>query len=228
MVTARGWWDLADRATFYPDDLPEDWQLTYFANCFRTTLLPSSVWSLSDASQVAQWRNEVPAGFRFVAEQPRARLTAHPTARSTAPARSTQAEPPLQAAILGQLLEPKLAAWLEPVASPPRVPADAGEPAAGKPAVEAWFRYLGPGSDAGADPDSGSGSNAGEPNAARERYAVQAPSALHQDLRGAKHWLSALIQHHGHAPSLIILAQPTSNSLGAWQALLELLGLSQR
>lgn len=42
-VSARGWWDLADRATFYPDDLPEDWQLSYFANCFRTTLLPASL-----------------------------------------------------------------------------------------------------------------------------------------------------------------------------------------
>ncbi|MBK5931634.1 DUF72 domain-containing protein [Halochromatium salexigens] len=201
MVSARGWWDLADRATFYPDDLPEDWQLSYFANCFHATLLPASFWRPSEASQFAQWRDEVPAGFRFVAEQPCAR--------------STPAEPPLQAAILERWLAPKLAAWLEPVASAPRIPADAGEPA-----VEAWFRYLGPAPDAG--------SNAGEPNAVREHYAVQAPSALHQDLRGARHWLSALIEHQGQAPSLIILAQPSSNSLGAWQELLELLGLSQR
>ncbi len=197
MVTARGWWDLADSATFYPDDLPEDWRLTYFANGFRATLLPSALWSASEPSQMAQWREEVPAGFRFVAEQPRAR--------------PTQPEAPLQAAILEQLLEPKLAAWLEPLASAPRVPASGAAPA-----VDAWFRYRSPG--VGSD----------ETRTASERYAVQAPRALHQDLRGAKHWLSTLTERHGRAPSLIILAQPSSASLAAWQELLDLLGLSRR
>ena len=223
MVTARGWWDLADRATFYPDDLPEDWQLTYFANCFRAVLLPCAFWSASDPSQVAQWRDEVPAGFRFVAEQvracPSARPPAHPSAQLSA--RPIMAESSLQAAGLERLLEAKLAAWLEPLA-PPQVPS--ARPA---PPVEAWFRSLDPRLDSGSSAaGSHSGSHASASNSASECYAVQAPSALHQDLRGARHWLNELSAYHGRAPSLIILAQPTSSSLSAWQELLDLLGLS--
>ncbi|MFP4247404.1 MAG: DUF72 domain-containing protein [Halochromatium sp.] len=217
MVTARGWWDLADRATFYPDDLPEDWQLAYFANCFQAVLLPCAFWSASDPSQVAQWRDEVPTRFRFLAEQ----ASAHPAARSRA------AGAPLQAADLEQRLGARLAAWLQPLA-PPQAPS-----ARAAPPVEAWFRYLDPRPHSRPDSRLDSGSSAagshsgsGPFNIASERYAVQAPRALHHDLRGAKHWLSELSAHHGRAPSLVILARPTSNHLSAWQELLDLLGLS--
>lgn len=69
MVTPRGWWDLADADLFYPDDLPADWRLSYFANCFRTTLLPAAVWTASQAQTAEQWNDDVPSGFRFAAER---------------------------------------------------------------------------------------------------------------------------------------------------------------
>ncbi len=102
MVTPRGWWDLADSDLFYPCDLPEDWRLSYFANCFRATLLPAAIWTTTDELTVKQWHDDVPAGFRFAAER-----------TSTQP-QEDGAQQRAPAALM-QRLELKLDGWLDPL-----------------------------------------------------------------------------------------------------------------
>ncbi len=49
---------------FYPDDLPEDWRLSYYANEFSGVLLPQDKWC-NDNADFEQWLEDVPEGFRF-------------------------------------------------------------------------------------------------------------------------------------------------------------------
>jgi hypothetical protein len=57
-------WDHADwQGPFYPDDLPVDWRLSYYANEFSVVLVPLSVWNTGDCSG---WHDDVPESFRFV------------------------------------------------------------------------------------------------------------------------------------------------------------------
>ncbi|WP_428609357.1 hypothetical protein [Sedimenticola sp.] len=51
---------------FYPDDLPPEWRLTYYANEFPQLLLPAAVWMAGRTEQFCDWRDDVPDGFRFV------------------------------------------------------------------------------------------------------------------------------------------------------------------
>jgi hypothetical protein len=100
IVTPRGWWDLADAQQFYPSDLPTEWQLAYFANEFRATLVPLAAWSAAGAT-CRQWRGDVPEAFRFVAEAPRLQ--------------STASEDQTEMQALEQALDGRLAAWLAPM-----------------------------------------------------------------------------------------------------------------
>ncbi|TVO77056.1 DUF72 domain-containing protein [Sedimenticola selenatireducens] len=57
-------WDHKDwQGPFYPDDLPADWRLSYYANEFSVVLVPFSVWT---ADECATWHDDVPESFRFV------------------------------------------------------------------------------------------------------------------------------------------------------------------
>jgi len=69
-VAPRGWTDLVDAETFYPEDLPSDWRLTYYANAFDGVLLPPGLWLCAGAEQLGQWRADVHDGFHFYLEQP--------------------------------------------------------------------------------------------------------------------------------------------------------------
>lgn len=64
-VVPQGWWTLADADGFYPEDLPRDWQLTYFANVFPAVLVPATLWQHRSDAELAAWRADVHAGFRF-------------------------------------------------------------------------------------------------------------------------------------------------------------------
>lgn len=48
---------------YYPEDLPEDWRLGYYANEFPGILIPAGVWS--DAPDVGQWLEDVDEAFEF-------------------------------------------------------------------------------------------------------------------------------------------------------------------
>lgn len=67
-VGARGWEHESWSPGFYPEGLPPEWRLTYYANAFRAVLIPSDRLAASDAAEVARWAADVDPGFAFYAE----------------------------------------------------------------------------------------------------------------------------------------------------------------
>ena len=67
-IGARGWehgsWD----SSFYPQGLPPEWRLTYYANAFRAVLVPAERLMASTPAEVAGWAGDVHSGFLFFAE----------------------------------------------------------------------------------------------------------------------------------------------------------------
>jgi len=60
-------WDHKDwQGPFYPDDLPADWRLSYYANEFSVVLVPFSVWTADECAKCVTWHDDVPESFRFV------------------------------------------------------------------------------------------------------------------------------------------------------------------
>ena len=66
-VGARDWRRSEWEGSYYPADLPPDWQLAYYANDFNGVLLPQSRW-LSSVDEWEGWREDVPADFGFLLE----------------------------------------------------------------------------------------------------------------------------------------------------------------
>lgn len=69
-IVTAGWelsgWD----RSFYPDDLPPDWRLTYFSNEFPAVLIPGNLWARADGRLLRTWVEEVHPGFRFYLAEP--------------------------------------------------------------------------------------------------------------------------------------------------------------
>lgn len=63
---ARGWQHPHWQSTFYPIDLPHDWQLGFYANEFTALLVPAQYWPQN--YEVEQWCDDVSARFRFYLE----------------------------------------------------------------------------------------------------------------------------------------------------------------
>jgi hypothetical protein len=68
LLGARDWEHSAWNMDFYPEDLPVDWRLSYYANEFQVVMVPATRWMESGPEELAQWREEVPQGFRFYLE----------------------------------------------------------------------------------------------------------------------------------------------------------------
>jgi hypothetical protein len=66
MIGAEGWEHAAWSGSFYPDDLPPEWRLSYYANEFSLLLVPLAVWRTGDGKRFRGWREDVAGGFRFV------------------------------------------------------------------------------------------------------------------------------------------------------------------
>ncbi|MCB1863907.1 MAG: hypothetical protein KDG50_00625 [Chromatiales bacterium] len=64
-VGALGWDEPEWRNGFYPDDLPEDWRLGYYANEFSTVLVPQRLWWNATDQTWAGWADLVSPAFRF-------------------------------------------------------------------------------------------------------------------------------------------------------------------
>lgn len=60
-----GWRHQAWMRGYYPEDLPEDWQLGYYANELAAVLLPAVDWVGRSPEQLAQWVDDVHPAFRF-------------------------------------------------------------------------------------------------------------------------------------------------------------------
>ncbi len=67
-IASLGWDHAGWCGTFYPDDLPPEWRLAYYANEFAAVVVPAAVWRRADAALAAQWVADTAAGFRFLLE----------------------------------------------------------------------------------------------------------------------------------------------------------------
>ena len=65
-----GWQHAEWNGSFYPDDLPEDWQLGYYANQFSAVLVPQAYWQKDTGFDMQGWQDDVAEDFRFYIEWP--------------------------------------------------------------------------------------------------------------------------------------------------------------
>ena len=67
LIGACGWSHSGWLADFYPQELPVDWRLSYYANEFPVVLVTAQDWDLPEAA-ASQWCEDTDASFRFVIE----------------------------------------------------------------------------------------------------------------------------------------------------------------
>ena len=67
-VGAMNWDRLDWRGSFYPEDLPDDWLLSYYNTQFQAVYLPAAVWQAASDVDWAQWLQDTQDGFCFVLE----------------------------------------------------------------------------------------------------------------------------------------------------------------
>jgi hypothetical protein len=70
VVGACGWEHAPWLETYYPDDLPAEWQLDYYANEFGCVVLPPEKWLAADEETIQAWVDEVAEDFLFFLELP--------------------------------------------------------------------------------------------------------------------------------------------------------------
>ena len=63
---AYGWQHQHWLRVFYPEDLPEDWQLGFYGNEFMAVLVPAQYWF--EEYDIGQWCEDVSPRFRFYLE----------------------------------------------------------------------------------------------------------------------------------------------------------------
>lgn len=66
LTGAEGWLHPSWRGNFYPDDLPDDWLLSYYNTQFQAVYLPAAVWQAASKATWAQWLHDTQDGFYFV------------------------------------------------------------------------------------------------------------------------------------------------------------------
>jgi len=64
-VGACNWQHNAWSGSFYPEDLPEEWRLTYYANEFHTVLVPVSVAKNLNKEKIQEFCDDVGDEFKF-------------------------------------------------------------------------------------------------------------------------------------------------------------------
>ena len=64
-IGAYGWKHENWSGKFYPDDLPQDWQLTYYSNAFNCVLVPVEYWCEQQIPDCEEWLESVHDEFRF-------------------------------------------------------------------------------------------------------------------------------------------------------------------
>lgn len=65
---AVGWERPAWRQDFYPEDLPEDWLLSYYNTQFQAVFLPATMWQTAAPDDWARWLADTREDFVFVLE----------------------------------------------------------------------------------------------------------------------------------------------------------------
>jgi len=77
LIGANGWRHPAWQEQFYPDDLPDDWQLGYYSNEFPLVFMPASYWQ-DVRQELPGWLEDSSDDLRMVCEVP-VELMAAPT-----------------------------------------------------------------------------------------------------------------------------------------------------
>jgi len=67
LIGACGWSHSDWCADFYPQDLPVEWRLSYYANEFPVVLVTAAEWNLAEAD-ATHWCEDTDASFHFVVE----------------------------------------------------------------------------------------------------------------------------------------------------------------
>jgi hypothetical protein len=67
-IGATGWRHEAWEGTFYPDDLPPEWRLTYYSNEFDSVLVPADYLTGADPETLHTWVEETNESFTFFVE----------------------------------------------------------------------------------------------------------------------------------------------------------------
>ncbi len=68
LIGSCGWQYPQWQQSFYDEELPQDWQLGFYANEFPVVYLPADAWLPQDNLQ--DWQDELVETFRFVLELP--------------------------------------------------------------------------------------------------------------------------------------------------------------
>ena len=68
VIGACGWDHEQWQEQFYPDDIPSDWRLGYYANEFESVLVPFNVWSAVDIDEIENWFDDIPDEFELFFE----------------------------------------------------------------------------------------------------------------------------------------------------------------
>ena len=69
-VGAADWRHAHWRNAFYPEELPEEWMLSFYNSQFRCTYLPFLQWENNLASVAKSWLADTQPNFRFILEPP--------------------------------------------------------------------------------------------------------------------------------------------------------------
>jgi uncharacterized protein YecE (DUF72 family) len=70
LLGAKDWRHPEWSGQFYPEDMPEDWRLAFYATQFSCVWLSHEAWRDAQATDVADWIGEVPPGFLFLLDCP--------------------------------------------------------------------------------------------------------------------------------------------------------------
>jgi len=201
IVGARGWEHPGWQGSYYPDDLPEDWRLAYYANDFRGVLVPASFWTGDRPPDWHSLAEDTSDPFRFFLELP-----AEPVARNRAMERLSVCAQTLGARLGSLLVADVSQDWID--------------------GLGARHRRLCPLSASGTD----SAHWALDPSpgeAARLEVALLSVSAL-SDMRRLRSVIEALAAAPVGGPKAILLtgSPPDSRALDRLKTLVRLMGLA--
>ena len=71
LIGAKGWIYPGWETSYYPEDLPQDWQLGYYSNDFPVVMVTEKEWQNSEQNEendLANWLDSSEASLRFVLE----------------------------------------------------------------------------------------------------------------------------------------------------------------
>ncbi len=68
---ARNWDHRPWATSYYPHDLPVEWQLGFYSHEYRTVLVSANKWCMANRNKAAQWYNDAGESFQLFLELPK-------------------------------------------------------------------------------------------------------------------------------------------------------------